>query len=82
MDCDNFFIEMMCIYVSEGKEDDLVEFLQKEVFFYVKVLKDQGNYLFKKDNFQVVRGCYEKVFKFFLCILFFSNGRGMWFKIQ
>lgn len=40
MDCDNFFTEMMCTHVSEGKEDDLVESLQKEVFFHVKALKD------------------------------------------
>lgn len=68
--------------MSIGDEVAILEILQylegsKEVFLHVKIMKDEGNYIFNQVNVQVnVQGaleCYEKAIK--LLTYIFPFGR-------
>lgn len=74
MDCTPWFAEMMSAHLSEDEIDDIFEKLQifeglEEVLVHVKLLKDEGNYKFKKNNTQAARECYEQAAKLLSCIL-------------
>lgn len=79
MDCDFFLIEMIVVYVIESEKDDFLKMIEnfegfEEVLFYIKILKDESNLLFKKGDVQVVRVINEYAGKLFFYVLLTGAG--------
>lgn len=74
MDCPPLFIEMKTTHLRESEEDHLLKLLENfdgpnEVLLHVKILKDEGNLLFKRGIVQAARGIYEQAAKLLCYIL-------------